>query len=413
MFEKNIKYVYYAAFLLFILSGVYGLLLRWNFAYPISGFSYNNMLQSHSHVAFLGWGFLASIGAIFQLFVKGTVLSKKPVYLWSVLIMAVSVFLMLISFPLGGYKVFSIVLLAVFGLVSYIFFFHLLRDLKGNNMAVKLVRWAIYYYILSSLATWFLAGVLVTQGRTDLYYNTVYFYLHFLYNGYFVFVLFGILLRVFNINSIEINNRFIKPFFIYLNVSCVPTYALSVLWSGPGKGLYIIGFAGALMQIIALVYLIFVFKNKGRLRPLGNWMIFLINFVLISFALKVLLQFLSAFPYFVEKSLMLKPYFVIGYLHLFTLCFMTVFIVLILKQLGAINITNRITRLGLVLLILGIVLTESLLFGQGFLLMTGYGMIPDYNSWLLLCSLILALGICSILLPQFRKNAINPESFCQ
>ena len=191
LLHKKGKTLYIFAFTLFILSALYGLLIRFNFVFPIPSFAYKNFLQSHSHVAFLGWGYIATIAVIIQHYLT-ELQQKSKVYKVSLFIILITVTLMLISFPLSGYKVFSIVLLCVFGITSYVLSFRLLKDIKGNSVAVKFIKYGIYYYILSSLATWFLAGVLVTQGKTDLYYNTVYFYLHFLYNGYFVFVLFGL-----------------------------------------------------------------------------------------------------------------------------------------------------------------------------------------------------------------------------
>lgn len=413
MLQKNLKYIYYVAFILFALSAFYGLLIRWNFAYPKSGFAYDNMLQSHSHVAFLGWGFLACAGGIYQLFIKSAVLRKKSVYTWSILIMALAVLLMLISFPTGGYKVFSIVLLSVFGLVSYIFFYHVLKDLNGNDLSVKFIRWGIYYYILSSLATWFLAGVMVTQGRTDLYYNTVYFYLHFLYNGYFVFVLFGLLFRFLNLKDIAEHSKMVRLFFIYLTASCIPTYALSVLWSDVHSSFYIIGFAGALLQCIALFFLFVFFKKLSFLKHLGTMTSFLLKFVFIAFLLKILLQLLSSFPYFVDKSIALKPYFIIGYLHLFTLGFMSVFIILTLKLIQGLQIECITTRFGMWTILFGVILTELLLFGQGLQLLLVGSLIPYYNIVLLICSLVLILGMCCLFFPQFLKKSFNPKSFCQ
>lgn len=259
LLSKNCRFLYLYAFTLFILSALYGLLLRWNFAFPTKFIPYQNLLQSHSHVAFLGWGYLLVIGAITHYFVSDNKLGK--VYKATLTILLVVIPLMLISFPLGGYKVFSIVLLAVFGLTSYVLSFRILKDLQGNNTSAKLIRYGIYYYLLSSLATWFLAFVIATQGKTDLYYNTVYFYLHFLYNGFFVFALFGLLFKIFENQQIVISEKLQKRFFYYLNIACVPAYALSVLWSTDFSWYYIIGFVASVLQFISLVFLIKIMRQ--------------------------------------------------------------------------------------------------------------------------------------------------------
>ncbi|MFZ3274857.1 MAG: hypothetical protein WA143_11375, partial [Lutibacter sp.] len=117
--NKKSKFLYLCAFTLFILSALYGLLMRWNFAFPTKFIPYQNLLQSHSHVAFLGWGYLVAIGAIIHYFVSDAN-KQNNVYKITLVILLVAISFMLISFPLGGYKVFSIVLLAIFGLTSYV-----------------------------------------------------------------------------------------------------------------------------------------------------------------------------------------------------------------------------------------------------------------------------------------------------
>ncbi|MBE0424598.1 MAG: hypothetical protein IBX66_11775, partial [Lutibacter sp.] len=122
--SKKSKFLYLYAFTLLILSALYGLLMRWNFAFPTKFIPYQNLLQSHSHVAFLGWGYLVAIGAIIHYFVS-VVKKQSSAYKITLAILLVVIPLMLISFPLGGYKVFSIVLLAVFGLTSYVLSFRI------------------------------------------------------------------------------------------------------------------------------------------------------------------------------------------------------------------------------------------------------------------------------------------------
>jgi hypothetical protein len=315
---------------------------------------------------------------------------------------------MLISFPVGGYKVFSIVLLAIFGLTSYVLSYRLLLDLKGSGYALKLIRFAIYYYILSSLATWFLAGVMLTQGKTDLYYNTVYFYLHFLYNGFFVFVLFGLLFKIFERQKIHISEKLLKGFFIYLNAACIPAYALSTLWSDVATIFYVIGFAASVLQFISLLFLFFIIK-KAVLHI--DWSVIsklLLKFSLLAYGLKIILQIVSSFPYFVAKSLALKPFFIIGYLHLFTLAFMSVLLFLLLNQLKIITMRSKISIIGMSAFLVGIFCTELLLFLQGGLLLLRSRPISDYNILLLSFYFLIVLGLIVLFVKQFnKKNQID------
>ena len=404
LFKKE-KLFYLFSIALFILSALYGLLIRWNFVFPIESFVYKNFLQSHSHVAFLGWGYMASIGAIVHCFVPTTTKQKK-IYKVIIGIILITITSMLFSFPLGGYKLFSIVLLCLFGVTSYILSFLLLKDIKGKSIAVKFIKYGIYYYILSSLATWFLAYVLVSQGKTELYYNTVYFYLHFLYNGYFVFVLFGLFFKMIENQQVLIPQKLQNNFFIFLNIACIPAYALSILWSKVSITFNIIGFLAAILQLVSLVYL---FRILKEVFVQLNWMFIsklLLKFGVIAYSLKIIIQVVSAFPYFVEKSLALKPFLIIGYLHLFTLGFMSVFVFLILTQLKKIQLKTFGSKVGVIIFLLGVVFTELLLFIQGFLVLIHFKPIQNYNLWLLMVSILLFIGLLFIFVNQLKKREV-------
>ena len=402
LLKKNNKFLYLYAFALFILSAFYGLLLRWNFTFPLKFIEYRNFLQSHSHVAFLGWGYIVTIGAIMHYFIPKR--THTRVYNIVLLIILVSLTLMLVSFPLSGYKVFSIVLLSVFGITSYVLSFLLLKDIRGNSTAVKLIKYGVYYYLLSSLATWFLAGVLVTQGKTAIYYNTIYFYLHFLYNGYFAFVLFGLLFKIFEVQQITISKKFQKKFFLFLNIACIPAYSLSVLWSNVSLVYNYIGFVASVLQLISLFFLLKIMREAlGQINwsPLSK---LLLKFGLLAYSLKIIIQIASAFPIIVKKSLALKPFFIIGYLHLFTLGFMSVILFLILSKLKMIAFKSRVSKLGIITFLMGIFVTESLLFSQGFLVLNGLKPISNYNLVLLIFSAVMVIGLVLIFVNQFRKQ---------
>lgn len=403
-YKRNTLYL--VALGLFMLSAIYGLLIRLNFVFPIDSFVYRNFLQSHSHVAFLGWGYLAVVGAIKYCFISEKE-NQKNIYKITLWIILVTVFLMLFSFPLVGYKLFSIVLLCLFGVTSYVLSYHLLKDIKGNKTSVKLIRYGVYYYLLSSLATWFLAWVLISQGKTNLYYNTVYFYLHFLYNGFFVFVLFGLLFKIIENQQIVISESLQKNFFIYLNIACVPAYALSILWSKVLVFYHILGFFAAVLQFISLIFLIKIISTVYKQLKWNAISNLLLKFGLIAYSLKVLIQVVSPFPYFVEKSLALKPFLIIGYLHLFTLAFMSVFIFLILNQLNKIHFKSLTARVGGYSFLTGVLFTELILFLQGLLMLLNLSIIKNYQNFLLLFSGVIVLGIVLIFIDQFNKNYSN------
>ncbi len=405
LFRNNRTLILYSL-LLFIFSAFYGLVLRWNFAFPSALISYKNLLQGHSHVAFLGWGYLAAIFGIFKLFIpEGK--RNSPVYKVTLTIIVTTITLMLFSFISSGYKVFSIVLLSVFGVATYVLSFRMLKDLKGSDTSTNLVKYGIYYYLISSLATWFLAFVIVTQGKTDLYYNSVYFYLHFLYNGFFVFTLFGLLFKILKKQKITISTSLKKYFFIFLNIACIPAYILSILWSTKSITYNIIGFLASVLQLISLLFLFKILKQILVQLKWDNTSKILLNFAMVAYLLKILAQLASSLPYFVEKSLALKPFFIIGYLHLFTLAFMSVLLILLLKQLKTIYINSIISKVGIGFFLTGIFFTEILLFLQGFLLLMKQKPINNYTIILLIFSFFIVVGIIQIFVSQFVKPLVT------
>ena len=405
LFRNNRTLILYSL-LLFIFSAFYGLVLRWNFAFPSALISYKNLLQGHSHVAFLGWGYLAAIFGIFKLFIpEGK--RNSPVYKVTLTIIVTTITLMLFSFISSGYKVFSIVLLSVFGVATYVLSFRMLKDLKGSDTSTNLVKYGIYYYLISSLATWFLAFVIVTQGKTDLYYNSVYFYLHFLYNGFFVFTLFGLLFKILKKQKITISTSLKKYFFIFLNIACIPAYILSILWSTKSIIYNIIGFLASVLQLISLLFLFKILKQILVQLKWGNTSKILLKFAMVAYLLKILAQLASSLPYFVEKSLALKPFFIIGYLHLFTLAFMSVLLILLLKQLKTIYINSIISKVGIGFFLTGIFFTEILLFLQGFLLLMKQKPINNYTIILLIFSFFIVVGIIQIFVSQFVKPLVT------
>ncbi len=406
VFKKNSKFLVLYALALFILSAFYGLLIRWNFTFPIKSFSYANFLQGHSHVAFLGWGYIATIVAIIKYFVP-VEKRKNKLYAVTIAIITTTITLMLISFITSGYKTFSIVLLSVFGIASYVLSFQLLKDISTNTTVktdVKLIKYGIYYYLLSSLATWALAAIVITQGKTDLYYNTVYFYLHFLYNGYFVFVLFGIVFKIFAKKNSAISEKLQHNFFWYLNIACIPAYFLSVLWSNVSTIFYVVGFVASILQVISLLYLLKISKQLFKQTALDFMYKLLLQFAFIAYGLKIIIQVFSAFPYFVEKSLALKPYFIIGYLHLVTLAFISVLILFILRSLGKLILNNIASKTGVVLFLIGIFITELLLFLQGFLLLIRFKTITSYSLLVLIFSFFMLVGLLLIFGNQFFQK---------
>lgn len=383
----------------FLVSAIYGWSLRLYRVVDFIQIDYKNILQAHSHVTFLGWGFLAIISIVgFVYFPKKSTHSRYLRSLFAT--MVITLLGMLISFPIQGYKLFSIIFLSVFLITSYLYLVVVLKTLKlDKNYSTRFIKTGIYYYFISSIAIWAIAIITIKDGKTTWYYNSVYFYLHFLYNGFFVFSLFGMLIKYIENKQIEINNKWIKYFYFFTNLACFPAYALSLLWAEVPVFVYYIGFVAATLQLISLFYLYKINRIVVKL-VVSKQVKFIAVFVMTSYFLKVMMQFFSVFPIVIEKVVQLKQYFIIGYLHLFTLGFMSLFLMLLLFLFSK----TKINIFGLYIFILGIYLSEFILFLQGILFLIFQNGISNINLLLVFVSGLMPLGLLFIYFKTFRST---------
>lgn len=345
--------LFYIPLVFFVLSAGLGLLMRYSQVYGLAFPGFQNLLQAHSHVTFLGWGFLAILLLIHRYF--EIPFDKKYQILWGT--MTLSIVGLLIFFPIYGYKLIPILFLIIFLLASYVYLSHLLKVIKVQTaIENRFIRIGVYYYFISSLAVWFVPVALLKYGKEIIYFDLIYFYLHFLYNGFFVFVLSGLFIKSVLRDQPDFRFQGLKKFLVLLNIAVIPTYFLSLYWHTTNPFVVVIGATGALIQMIGLVYF---WQNILTSKPLlfRSRLIFIIAVI---FTIKILLQFLSAHPNLAQQAISLKPFFVVMYLHLFTIGFLSlsVFWLMKLKKSG-------INNLALQLFIFGFVLTEMLLFYQG------------------------------------------------
>jgi len=388
------------ALVLFIISALYGWLMRLSAVVNIPDFNYTRFLQSHSHVTFLGWGFIGVTTLFNYLFLnKDKSFNKKFNSIFGIEI--TSICLMLISFPLQGYKVFSIVLLSIFLITSYIYIYQFLKfiDTKRISKVISLfIKSSLLFYILSSVGIWAIGIIVATQGKTDLYYNSIYFYLHFLYNGFFVFALFGLFFHYLKKQNVDLNLKHLNRFFWITFSTCIPAYTLSLVGT---TSKYIIGFGilTAGIQLISVWYLVLIISSiKNKLHKLSSLSTqLLLTSAILAYVLKLTLQFSAAFPQLSEHILALKTYFVIGYIHLVTLGFLSPFLLFLLLHFEVISIKSKLNKIGLFLFFTGVFLTEIILFSQGHLIWLFNYSLPNYSKLLFISSSILLAGILSFL----------------
>ncbi|KAA9325680.1 hypothetical protein [Adhaeribacter soli] len=401
------------AFLNLLVVALLGLFLRWQFVHPKEGVNFKYFLHAHSHVALLGWLFSAFFIAFLPSYLPEN-LYRKKIYSWLFWLAQASVLGMLISFPMQGYALFSITFSTLHILFSYAFIYQLLKDCKHSELvktqhafSFKFFKAALFFLGLSSLGPWAMGPIMASGNSfTNVYYNAIYFYLHFQYNGWFSFAALGLFFWLLEHYHIPFNRQKATLFFRLFFWACLPAYLLSVLWTRPDSLVYVIAGFSALVQVVAL--LIF-----GRVSlafwpqlyaKLNAWSRSLLLLSFTAFALKILMQVVSAIPYFAELTYKLR-HLIIGYLHLVLIGFISLFLFGWFLQMRWISLKNRIAKIGLVVFLLAFILTEGLLFFQGIFFWAKLGMIPNYDWLMFGLSVGLPVGLgLFIISNSFKKK---------
>ena len=121
-FEKiQIKF----AFSYFIMAAILGVLLR-SFNSIEIPVNYKFIVHSHSHIALLGWVYLALTTLLYKLYLNTLNSDKKYQNIfWFTQLTLVG---MLLTFPFQGYALFSIVFSTLFLIASYWFFWFFTKN---------------------------------------------------------------------------------------------------------------------------------------------------------------------------------------------------------------------------------------------------------------------------------------------
>ena len=397
-----------------------GALLRFAYVEEISWLAFKNFLHAHSHAAMLGWVYLALFTFLISTFLpKDFDLKKYNILFW---LTQISVLGMLVSFPQMGYASWSIGFSVMHTILSYVFVFYFIRDLgkiqkqQNNTFTISnwLVKSSLFFMIFSTLGLWGMGPIMATgmQGEA-VYYMTIQFYLHFQFNGWFIFAILALLFKFMEKHHISINPQDAKRFFFFLSISSFLTYALAVTWANPLPILFYINSSGVALQLVALFYIMKIAKDvwkqlqncfEGTLR-----LLFFLSFF--SFGFKILIQSAVIIPAIAVVGYTIRNY-AMGFLHLMLIGMVTLFLFGFAAQLKLIRLDNFLAKFGIRVFIVGFILSEVFLFLQGTMFWGSMGFMPYYYELLFGVSAMLPLGLFFIITAQLqavsdgdRKNA--------
>ena len=376
-----------SSFFNLLVVAVAGALLR---AYPFLDtlpFTYKNLLHGHSHFAFGGWVMPILLALIMKLFPE--LVRKADFAQWRnlTLLMLASAYGMLLSFPVQGYGVVSIIFSTLSVLAGYYLVYLLWQALKHvpSKTSYLFLKAGLFYLAISAIGP-FATGPLIAMGKSGspLYHNSIYFYLHFQYNGWFLFAVLALLYK--QLEAREKGGHG-KTVFWLMNGACIPAFALSLLWNKPSLIYNFIGGAAALLQLVALFYL---WKDVRQFKASHQWLQHLLKAAFVAFVLKVILQVASAFPAIASMAYQNRN-FVIAYLHLVLLGVITVFAMASTFQHYYIRRSINI-RTGLAFFFVAFIVTELLIAGAAAGNLWGFS-IPFYTEQLLFFSFFLPAGL--------------------
>lgn len=401
------KWARFALFNFVVLAAV-GVLLRYKILFPLPIVDQKHLLHGHSHFAFAGWVGLALYVAVIYMLQPSAKLLKQLE--WLLVAQQMSSYGMLFTFPFTGYAAGSIGFSTVSIFISYAFTWLVIKELLQRKQSMLENKWLItglLCNVVSSMGTVLLAYLMVTKNlRQDWYFGSVYFFLHFQYNGFFLFTI-GAMLMQFVSKKMRVKdaitaNRFYK----LLLIALVPAWFLSLMWMRIPEWMYYAAVAGALIQLAALAYFIQLITSlisyfQQSLYPTVKWFWLAAGS---AFAVKIVLQAFSAIPELNTYAFGVRPI-VIGFLHLVLLAFVSVFLMGYLLQQQFLQMAHPLTKKAAGLFLIAVLLNEVLLMLQGVVAMK-YESIPYMNYYLLGTAVILFLSLILV----FTINTFSTKS---
>ena len=378
----------------FAVVALSGITLRYKINFYLPFVNQKNLLHAHSHFAFTGWVTLVLMALLVNYLQQQHLNINYRKYHWILLANCITAYAMLFSFTLEGYAFYSILFSSSSILISYFFIFFFWRDLlqiKDESYAPTWFKAGLILWAISSLGAFMLAYLMANHiNIQQLYFGAIYFFLHFQYNGWFLFVCFGLLFSYLYKKKIVLPLSITRKIFMIMAITIAPTYFLSILWLKLPALLYLIAGAAGILQLLVLFYfvkLILLVKKNVTQKFTTKYLWILAS---IAFILKIVLQVLSVIPFLSYYAFSFRPI-VIGYLHLSFLGIISFFILAYINQV-LIAQGKQISKTGALIFSTGVLLQEIVLMIQGLEVME-FKPLPYANLILFFLAIMIGIGL--------------------
>ena len=348
-----------------LIVGALGVLMRGAFTGFSTGFNYEYALHTHSHTAFIGWVYQALFVALASAYLSPEQIARGR-YRLQLILTQILVLGMLVSFWRQGYSNISIVLSSIFQFVSYWFIWQLWRDGRRHrhthhNFSWQWIEISLVALFISTLGPWGLATITYNglQGTPN-YNMAIYFYLHFQYNGWFIFALAGLALFAMESDGNPVTNRLIKQGFYLVAISLFPAYALSIVNLSPSALMITMAVLSGTGQVIGVLLLAWgCWQERMRLKAIYTTRAVQILAVFSGVALlgKFVLQLLSMVPG-LDDIAFNNRHVIIAFIHWVVLGVVTFGLLAMLAQQRLLRLRGWVGQLGVAILMTGFIITE-------------------------------------------------------
>jgi hypothetical protein len=390
-----------------IIVATIGVLMRYKIGFEFPYFDQKYLLHAHSHFAFSGW-VSHILFTLLVLFLKDQSVVNPVSKKYNIIILSnlFCAYGMLFAFAAQGYGIVSISFSTISILAGYVFTWFYFQDLKkmtSDHPSKKWFKAALFFNVLSSLGTFYLAYMMVSkQFHQHAYLGAVYFYLHFQYSGWFFFTIMGLLSSKLALAPHFKDDPVIFNTFF---AACIPAYLLSVLWLQLPWYIYIFPILAVILQMIGLLRLMKHLKLQLQ-HIISTWIRpvrIILGLSFMALIIKLILQAGSLFPEISKLAFGFRSI-VIAYLHLVLLGITTLFLLGFMLMQGYIP-QVKLAIWGLLLFCVGVFANELILMVQG-VASFAYILIPYTNEMLLGVSIFMLFSLTLVLFSYRKKGNV-------
>ncbi len=391
-----------------VIVAVLGAVMRYKIGFEFPFFNQKFIQHAHSHFAFAGWVTHAVFVYLLWFMNKYAQQYSFKRYNFILSLNMLAAYGMLFSFIIQGYGLASIFFSTVSTFTGWYFAFVFIKDLNRNNIqhpSAPWFRYALFYNIISAAGTFYLAYMMSAHDYdSNKYLMSVYYYLHFQYNGWFFLSCAGLFIA----GIITVDPLF-NPGKGTLKMTAwavIPTYGLSVLWLKLPVFIYILVVVATLAQLYGWMWLFAKVKESGFFKKFSISVVarWLFLYIAAAVTIKLLLQLGSTIPAVSKLAFGFRPV-VIAYLHLVLLAIISVSILVYGFTFGFFY-KNRMTSIALILFVIAVLANELFLGLQGIAAFT-YTLIVGIEGTLFIASIIIVAAAVLLFLSQYRPSKIK------